>query len=99
MGKEIEMSEFDLSIPPHGNDCLVPRMESILIYAGTTEEPDRGKHFKFTGLTARTVHHEIDHLTGTFFIDRVGDKRKRLVLEKYQNWKTKWEAAGRPFPY
>jgi hypothetical protein len=38
-------------------------------------------------MTARIVQHEVDHLFGTFFIDRVPDKRRRSVLERFHFWK------------
>ena len=98
-GKEIVEPEGCLSLPPFGNECPVPRMESVLVEAGTIEKPDVKRHFKFTRTEARVVQHELDHLTGTFFIDRVGEKQKRLVVEKFNHWKRTWESAGRPFPY
>ena len=98
-GKEEKYPESCLSLPPVGNQCPVPRMEAVMVHAALVETPDVEKDFKFTGADARLVQRELDHLTGTFFIDRVGDKQKREVLEKYQHWKLQWEMAGRPFPY
>ena len=98
-GKEIDQLEGCLSIPPLGNVCLVPRMESVMVYAATADEPDVRKHLKFTKAEARVVQHELDHLTGTFFVDRVSASRKKEVLEKFRNWKATWEATGKPFPY
>lgn len=98
-GKEIEAPEGCLSLPPGGNECTVPRMESLIVHAATTEEPDVRRHFKFSGYTARIVQHELDHLTGTFFVDRVADGKRRIVLERFRAWKIGWEAAGKPFPY
>jgi peptide deformylase len=98
-GKEDWAPEGCLSIPPVGNECPVPRMECVMIQAATIAAPDVKQHFKFSRMDARVAQHELDHLTGTFFVDRVGEKQKRLVLEKFRNWKTIWEAQGKPFPY
>lgn len=86
-GKEIEGFEACLSLPPGGNECLVPRLEYIDIEAASVEYPDVKRPYKFQRTSARVVQHELDHLTGTFFIDRVSEKRKRPVIEKFEIWK------------
>ena len=35
------------------------------------------------GLASRVLHHEIDHLDGTLFIDRVGEATRSLLLKEY----------------
>ena len=37
---------------------------------------------------AEIIQHEMDHLTGTFFIDRASQKLKKEVLELFGKWKT-----------
>lgn len=94
-GKEQEGLEGCLSLPPVGNECCVPRMEVVEVEASTVEKPDIKKQFTFRKLTARVVQHEIDHLSGTFFIDRVSEKSRRLVLEDFGEWKRKQQAQSR----
>lgn len=87
-GKEYEMPEGCLSIPPAGNECPVPRMESVEISASTVERPDVERTFKFHRMTARVAQHEIDHLYGTFFVDRVQDKKRKAVLDTFKYWQS-----------
>ncbi len=35
------------------------------------------------GLMARVIQHEIDHLDGRLFVDRVGKFRRQMLLKKY----------------
>lgn len=86
-GKEIEGPEGCLSIPPPGLGCLVPRMESIDIMACTSRSPGIPRSFTFHRNTARIIQHELDHLTGTFYIDRVSEKKRRAVLDSFNHWK------------
>ena len=86
-GKENEGEEGCLSLPPPGNGCLVPRMESVDVEASTSKRPDVLKRFTFHSLPARIFQHELDHLTGTFFVDRVSEKKRRIVLEQFEHWK------------
>lgn len=98
-GKELEDYESCLSIPPAGNGCKVPRLEFIDIEAASIEFPYIKRPYKFKLTSARVVQHELDHLTGTFFIDRVAEKKKRVVIEEFEFWKKQWEKDGRPFPF
>ena len=40
------------------------------------------------GLVARILQHEIDHLDGILFIDRVGPLKRKLLLAKWQKTNT-----------
>jgi peptide deformylase len=86
-GKEYEQEEGCLSLPPEGNECLVPRLQFVDIVASTTANPKKEQKYSLKMMTARIVQHEVDHLFGTFFIDRVPDKRRRSVLERFHFWK------------
>ena len=88
-GKEEEDFEACLSLPPTGNGCPVPRLEHISIIASTSKDPQERKETQFSKMNARVAQHEIDHLCGVFFIDRVNEKRRKAVLDLYRNWKAK----------
>ena len=47
------------------------------------------------GLLARIFQHEIDHLNGIVFIDRLSPLSRRLALEKYRKLRKKQERAGK----
>jgi len=98
-GREGPSYEGCLSIPPSGNGCDVPRMETVVVTGCTMRDPQTRYSYELQGLPAIIAQHEIDHLNGTFFVDRVNDGKRRDVLQKFQTWKGVWEASGRPFPY
>lgn len=86
--KEIEDSEGCLSVP--GVYMPVKRYEKVR-FSGRNEK-DRAVTIEATGLLARALQHELDHLDGKVFVDLVEDKltlenelvemRKRLAEEK-----------------
>ncbi|WP_456397630.1 peptide deformylase [Desulfurobacterium sp.] len=43
------------------------------------------------GLLARALQHEIDHLNGIVFIDRLSPLQKRLALQRYKKLKREYE--------
>lgn len=68
-----------LSIP--GFRGLVPRSKQVTFEAMT---PD-GKKVRKTvrGFEARVVQHEVDHLNGLFYIDRIKDWNSWMHLEEF----------------
>jgi len=52
-----------------------------------------GEEFEIEGegLLARALQHEIDHLNGIVFIDRLSPLQRRLALEKYKKLKREYE--------
>jgi peptide deformylase len=85
---EIEDSEGCLSVP--GVYMPVKRYEKVR-FKGRNEK-DRAVTIEATGLLARALQHELDHLDGKVFVDLVEDKltldaelaamRERLAAEK-----------------
>lgn len=72
-------SEGCLSIP--GIRGMVERPVSVSVKAYDVN----GKEFtieKADGLFARALQHEIDHLDGTMFVDRLSPVKKQLVANK-----------------
>lgn len=72
---EIEDQEGCLSVP--GVYMPVRRYEKVL-FKGRNEK-DRAVTIEATGLLARALQHELDHLDGKIFVDLVEDK---LTLDK-----------------
>jgi peptide deformylase len=86
--REIEDSEGCLSVP--GVYMPVKRFEKVR-FSGRNEK-DRAVTIEATGLLARALQHELDHLDGKVFVDLVEDKleldkelaamRERLAAER-----------------
>jgi len=69
-----------LSIPDIYGDVTRPARVVL-------EALDRdGKPFQLdaTGLTARAIQHEIDHLDGILFLDHLGTLRRAMLLKRYR---------------
>ncbi len=80
-GEEWGYEEGCLSIPGIRED--VYREETLLI-----QYYDRDFNFKekkLTGLTARVVQHEFDHIEGILFIDHLKPLRKSLLKSRLDN--------------
>jgi len=69
-----------LSVP--GIYVNVIRPESIKIQAWN----ERGRPFTLeaAGLLARVILHEYDHLEGVLFLDRIPEKKRGKLIEKYE---------------
>lgn len=69
-----------LSIPEHYGD--VTRPAHIVLEALDAE----GRRFRkqASGLVARAIQHEIDHLDGILFIDHLGPLKRQRILSKWK---------------
>jgi len=69
-----------LSVP--GVYANVVRAETIKIQAWN----EKGRPFTLeaSGLLARVILHEYDHLEGIIFIDRLPEKKREKIIEKYE---------------
>ena len=77
-GKEWLFNEGCLSIPNIRED--VSRLDTIHI---SYYDADFNEHKEiFTGIAARIIQHEYDHLGGILFTDRLSSLRKRLLKNK-----------------
>lgn len=75
-----------LSIPDIYGDVTRPAQVTIRAL-------DRDGHafeMEASGLTARAMQHEIDHLHGKLFIDYLGFLKRRSVLAKWEDLKAKY---------
>jgi peptide deformylase len=68
-----------LSIP--GMEEVVERPEEVTVEA--LDPGGRPVVLKASGLLSRAVQHEIDHLDGILFIDRLSPLKRRLLLNKW----------------
>jgi peptide deformylase len=67
-----------LSIPEIFAD--VDRAERVVVEA--LDESGARRRIEASGMLARAIQHEIDHLDGILFLDRVGPlKRRRLLAD------------------
>ena len=69
-----------LSIP--GMEEVVERPERVRVRAQTTQ--GEVLEVEADGLFARALQHEIDHLDGILFIDRISPLKRRLLLKKWR---------------
>lgn len=78
VGKEWDFKEGCLSIPGIRED--VKRKEKILVEY--FDEDFVLHEEEFTGLAARIIQHEYDHIEGVLFTDRLNPLRRRLLKGK-----------------
>jgi peptide deformylase len=86
--EELERGEEGcLSIP--GLKDIVERPDRVKV-EGLTEE---GEHVRIDaeGLLARILQHEIDHLDGVLFIDRLSPLKRKLLLQKWKKARAETE--------
>lgn len=69
-----------LSIPDVFGD--VTRADRVVFEA--LDEEGRSYRKEVTGLAARAVQHEIDHLDGVLFIDHLGPIRRKMILARWK---------------
>ena len=87
-GKKDKQVEGCLSIP--GLEGIVERPVSVVVDGKDLE--GRGVRVEAEGLFARALQHEIDHLDGVLFIDRLSRLKRQLLLKKWR--KLQAEATG-----
>jgi len=80
-GKEWSFNEGCLSIPEVRED--VYRNEKITIEF--FDEDFNKKTESYTGLIARVIQHEYDHIEGILFTDKISTLKKKLNKKKLQN--------------
>lgn len=80
---EVRAEEGCLSIP--GVYSEVKRSSKVTVKALN----ESGEPIKITkeGLLARALQHEIDHLEGILFVDRIGKVKRQLLLNKLKKQK------------
>ena len=82
---EQKEEEGCLSVPDCSVRVLRPARVRVRVQDGS--RPDR--EIEGTGLLARALCHETDHLDGTLFIDRLRGLKRELTWRKIQRQKQK----------
>ncbi len=75
-----EISEGCLSVP--GVDAAVGRATRAVV-EGTTLDGETVR-IEGEGMLARAIQHEMDHLNGGLFLDRLSPARRQSLLKEYQ---------------
>ena len=77
-----------LSIP----DIFADVDRSRRIVVQTTNLDNERVQIEASDLQARAIQHEIDHLNGVLFVDRLSPLKRRMLLKKWR--KSRWAAMG-----
>jgi peptide deformylase len=84
--EEVEMEEGCLSLPDLRDVVVRPR-DIVVRYV---DEHESDRKVEATGLLARVIQHEIDHLNGIYFFERLSSIKRALarnVLKKIERGK------------
>lgn len=81
-GKKSQMWEGCLSAGKSGLFARVPRYKKIK--AKYYDQAGELHEHQFSGLKAQIIQHEVDHLNGKLFMDRVIDSSTYMTLKQYR---------------
>jgi peptide deformylase len=91
----VEVSEDDntyeegcLSVPTHYAEVVRPRQVKVRFL----DHQNEIRELEADGLMATCIQHEMDHLDGVLFIDRISSLKRNMILRKLV--KTKKEEAA-----
>lgn len=82
-----EIIEFGSDVEPYDEGCLsvpeiyAPVMRPRLIKVKAQDLTGQNLEFECGGLLARCIQHEVDHLDGYVFIDRLSDEVRATVAD------------------
>lgn len=77
--EEIELEEGCLSLPGLSHKITRPRHVRLRWTAPNGQVMTN----RFTGMTARVIQHEMDHLEGKLFVDNMSRVKKDMMMKKY----------------
>ena len=80
-GKDWAYNEGCLSIPKVREDVMRPEEITLRFVDENFEEQEE----TFSGITARVIMHEYDHIEGKLFIDYLAPLKKRLLKKKLED--------------
>ncbi len=81
-----EMAEYNegcLSLPEQYSDVIRPKAVRVRYL----DRDNRVAEIHGEGLLATVLQHEIDHLEGVLFVDRVSLLKRSIILRRLQKWK------------
>ncbi len=87
---EEEGEEGCLSVPEIRD--LVTRAEKVVVSG--LDHNGKKIEIEASGLLARALQHEIDHINGVLFIDHLGPLKRQLHIRKFRKIKKEIESAG-----
>jgi len=76
---EVEAEEGCLSVP----DYTAVLKRAMKVYVKGLDRNGKPVEIEAEGLLARALQHEIDHLNGILFVDRMGRIRKEFFKKRY----------------
>ena len=76
----MKFEEGCLSIPGIYTDVVRPKSVKVQAW----DEKGRAFILEATGILARVILHEYDHLEGILFIDRLSEQKRERILAKYE---------------
>ncbi|MGE0723761.1 MAG: peptide deformylase [Alphaproteobacteria bacterium] len=76
--EDMEQNEGCLSVPEHYADVVRPAEVKVRYL----DENDQAQELHASGLLSTCVQHEMDHLDGILFIDRISALRRNMILRK-----------------
>ena len=94
-GETVSRAEGCLSVPGLSED--VKRVEHIRLR--WLDEDFQPHEEEISGFLARIVQHELDHLEGTIYTDRISPLRKQFIRNKLRNLAEGKIRAGYPVRY
>jgi peptide deformylase len=80
--RKIQMWEGCLSCGPSPLFAKVPRYKTVEVRYH--DETGKLQKQKYEGLAAQVIQHEVDHLNGILFVDRVKDPKTFMTLKEYK---------------
>ncbi len=81
-----EMWEGCISAGSNGKcDLFAKVARHTEIKISYTDQDGKSHARKFTGLRAQVIQHEVDHLNGILFVDRVSDPTSFMTSKEYTN--------------
>jgi peptide deformylase len=83
-GRDLIAEETCLSLPT--GMARVTRSEIVHLETGLLHRPEACEKTTHKGLEARLIQHEVDHLNGIFYINRVSSLQRSMALGKFAKW-------------
>src|SRR3989344_5994397 len=82
IGRRPQMWEGCISAGTGGLFAKVPRYKTIRL--SYFDEQGKRHNREFAGLPAQVIQHEVDHLNGILFVDRVKDTKTYMTMKEYK---------------